>query len=270
MIWQFFFLYLPLTILLAYSFLTYVKVGRYFAFSFVYYLGVFNFLYFRVILNSFVLASITSIICLFVAYPVAYFLAMKVKRFKTFFLFSLILPSWTSFIVQVYAWFFLLQKKSFLSWLLFKFGIISEASHLLNNYFAILVGTVYCFLPFMILPIYAVLERMDKELLEASADLGANWLQTFRRVIFPLSSKGVMAGVLLVFIPTFGEFAVPDLLGGGKEIFWGSMIVEKFLMSRNWQSGAALTVEGILFLIVFFTLCFAIYKFFNKYVMNKF
>ncbi|MFC1894478.1 ABC transporter permease [Candidatus Dependentiae bacterium] len=247
-LWQMFFVFLPLTVLFFYSLWLPSKVTKVLKFSFIFYYQVLNSLYFRIILNSFVLAGLTAVICLFISYPVAYFFAMKIKKMKTFFLFSLILPSWTSFIVQIYAWFFLLQKDSFICKILSKLGIISKNSHLLNNYFAVIIGMVYCFLPFMILPIYTVLEKMDKKLLEASADLGANQFQTFRRVILPISFPGIVAGFLLVFIPAFGEFAVPDLLGGGKIVLWGSMIVEKFLFTKNWQSGAALTAIGIMVL----------------------
>lgn len=261
LIWQFLFIYIPLAVLLLNSFLDF---NSNLLFSFSVYKPILNSLYFRVILNSFILALITSIVCLIIAYPVAYFISMKVRKYKSLFLFSLILPSWTSFIVQVYAWFFLLKKGGTLSVLLQKIGLLSGSGHLLNNYFAIQLGMAYCFLPFMILPIYTVLEKMDNSLIEASSDLGANKFQTFKRVIFPVSMPGVIAGFLLVFVPAFGEFAVPDLLGGGKKIYWGSVIVDKFLVSRDWKSGAALTIIGILILILIVLVSSLLFKFFNK------
>jgi len=226
-------------------------------------------LYFNVILRSLVLAAVTSVLCLCIAYPIAYFFSVKVKRFKTVLLFSLILPSWTSFIVQVYSWFFLLQKKGFLHIALEYLGIIGPRTHLLNNYFSIVVGMVYCFLPFIILPIYAVLERMDKDLLEASADLGANHLDTFRRIVLPISYPGIIAGFLLVFICAFGEFAVPDLLGGSKTMFVGSVIVDKFLYFRDWQAGAALTALGIGVLLSLFSFVYIVNKIFVRMVIRK-
>ena len=264
LIWQFLFLYLPLFSLIAYSFTQRVSIERFFKFTLQHYFKIFNSLYFKIIFNSFLLATTTAVICLVIAYPVAYFFSMRVKRFKTLLLFSLILPSWTSFIVQVYAWFFLLQKRGIISFLLGKLGLVAPGSHLLNNSFSVLVGMTYCFLPFMILPIYAVLERIDKRLLEASADLGANWFHTCKRIIFPLSFPGVAAGFMLVFIPAFGEFAVPDLLGGGKNVYWGTIIVEKFLLTRDWQAGSALTVMGIALLLIFFSLNYFIYRFLSK------
>ncbi|MBD3232067.1 ABC transporter permease subunit [Candidatus Dependentiae bacterium] len=269
LIWQLFFVYLPLIVLLFYSFWNREQVSKFFKFSFVYYSEILNFLYVKVIINSVILAFITAIISLIIAYPVAYFFAIKVKRFKTFLLFSLILPSWTSFIVQIYAWFFLLQKDSLFSIIMYKLGFISKSSHLLNDYGAILVGMVYCFLPFMILPIYTVLEKMDKKLLEVSADLGANQIQTFKKIILPLSFPGIVAGFLLVFIPSFGEFAVPDLLGGGKTVLWGSLIVEKFLVTKDWHSGATLTIMGILLLSLTLMFGYIINYFFKKIVRTK-
>lgn len=248
LLWQFVFLYIPFGILALHSVFEYSDVfGRY-TLTFAYYLQIFNSLYFWIIVRSFFLASLTALICFVIAYPVAYYLALKVpQRFKIYLLFLLILPSWTSLIVQVYAWFFLLEKNGFISRTLQALGIISPTFHLLNNYFSIILGMVSCYLPFMILPVYALLEKMNKSYLEASADLGANRFETFRRIVFPLSLPGVYAGVLLVFIPSFGEYAIPTLLGGSKYVFWGSVIVDKFLRSRDWRVGAALVIIGILF-----------------------
>ena len=246
-LWQFVFLYMPFAVLALYSVIDFNEVtGRYFLTAF-YYREIFTSLYIQIIFRSFLLAAITAAVCFLIAYPVAYFLALKgSKRFKTFLLFSLIFPSWTSLIVQVYAWFFLLEKNGFISWFLQWTHIISPSFHLLNNYFTIVLGMVSCFLPFMILPIYAVLEKMDKRFLEASADLGADRFETFRRVVFHMSLPGVYAGIMLVFIPSFGEFAIPTLLGGSKYVFWGSVVVDKFLRSRSWRLGAALAIIGIM------------------------
>ncbi len=247
LLWQFLFVYVPFILLVLHSLFDYSELVGYF-FTPVYYLEIINSLYIKIILRSFMLAGLTALCCLIIAYPVAYYFTMRgSKKYKTLLLFSIILPSWTSLIVQVYAWFFLLEKNGFISRFLQAVGIISPSFHLLNNYFTILLGMVSCYLPFMILPIYAVLEKMDKRLLEASADLGADRTETFKRVVFPLSLPGVYAGWFLVFIPSFGEFAIPTLLGGSKYIFWGSVIVDKFLRSRDWRVGAALTIIGVMF-----------------------
>lgn len=247
LLWQSIFLYVPFTLLAFYSVVDYFPATDSYAMTLSYYSQIFNSLYIKIVFRSFFLGLLTAFICFVIAYPVAYFLATKgSKKYKTLLLFSLILPSWTSLIVQVYAWFFLLEKNGFISRFLQFIGLISPSFHLLNNYFSIILGMVSCYLPFMILPIYAVLEKMDKEYLEASADLGADRFQTFKRVVFPLSLPGVYAGVLLVFIPSFGEFAIPTLLGGSKYVFWGSVIVDKFLRSRDWRVGAALTIVGVM------------------------
>lgn len=245
LVWQFFFLFLPVFVLFLYSFFE-LTSGWLGSFTLDYYRQIFHSRALWAILNSTVLACITSAICFILAYPLAYFLAIKVaKRLRMFFLFLLILPSWTSIVVQVYAWFFLLDKNGYLTQFLYRAGFISDSFHFLNNYGTILIGMVSAYLPFMVFPIYAVLERMDKRFIEASADLGANDRETFMRVIFPLSLPGVYAGFLLVFIPSFGEFAIPSLLGGSKYAFWGSVIVDKFLRSRDWRSGAALAILGV-------------------------
>ncbi|KKQ48591.1 MAG: ABC-type spermidine/putrescine transport system, permease component I [candidate division TM6 bacterium GW2011_GWF2_38_10] len=246
LVWQVFFLFLPVCVLLLYSFFELIPGHWLGSFTLDYYRQIVHSRALWAILNSSILALITSTICFVLAYPLAYFLAIKVaKKLRMFFLFLLILPSWTSIVVQVYAWFFLLDKKGYLTQFLYNAGFISDNFHFLNSYGTILIGMVSAYLPFMVFPIYAVLERMDKRFLEASADLGANGRETFRRVVFPLSLPGVYAGFLLVFIPSFGEFAIPSLLGGSKYAFWGSVIVDRFLRSRDWRSGAALAILGV-------------------------
>jgi len=254
-LWQLFFLYIPVLVLVLYSFFDYPF------FTLAAYRPLFSAIYLTIIFHSFMVALFVASVSLFIAYPVAYFFVMKVpERFKTLLLFSIILPSWTSLIIQIYAWFFLLDKNSFLSLLFYKLGILSSSTTLLNSYLSILIVMTGVYLPFMILPIYTVLDKMDKRLLEASADLGANRFQTFRRVIFPMSLPGVYAGFLLVFLPAFGEFAIPTLLGGSKTIFWGNLIVDKFLVSRDWRSGAALTVIGISFVALVISCFYTITK----------
>ncbi|MFA6263743.1 MAG: ABC transporter permease [Candidatus Babeliales bacterium] len=270
-LWQIVFLYAPFAILALHSILDYDSARGVYSFTLAYYHQIFNSLYIQIILRSFFLATLTALSCFVIAYPVAYYLALKVpKKFKTILLFSLILPSWTSLIVQVYAWFFILEKNSLISRLLQSLGVISPSFHLLNNYFSILLGMVSCYLPFMILPIYAVLEKMNPCYLEVSADLGADRFETFKRVIFPLSMPGVYAGVLLVFIPAFGEYAIPILLGGSKYVFWGSVIVDKFLRSRDWRVGAALVIIGVMLPALVIALSTFVSKCIRAYKERKF
>ncbi len=269
-LWQCVFLYVPFVLLAAYSVIDCNETTGTYFFSFAYYREIFTSLYIQIIFRSFLLAAITAAICFAIAYPVAYFLALKVpKRFKTLLLFTLIFPSWTSLIVQVYAWFFLLEKNGIISSTLRFLHVISPSQHLLNNYFTIVLGMVSCYLPFMILPIYAVLEKMDSYYLESSADLGANRVETFRRVIFPMSLPGVYAGIMLVFIPSFGEFAIPTLLGGSKYVFWGSVIVDKFLRSRDWRLGAALAIVGIMLPVILMGLVYVARKAHSYWVMRR-
>lgn len=247
------FLFLPLLGILIASFSSYAQTGDFLTgWTLKFYTDLITPTYFFVILNSFLLSFVTTTICLLVAYPVAYFLAMRAsQKARATLIFLLILPSWTNFILQAYSWFFVLSKNSFLSKLLFNTGLFSTPPHMLNNFFSTVVGMVYCFLPFMVLPIFAVIEKMDKRLLEASADLGAGKFETFRKVILPLSMSGIYAGCLLVFVPSFGEFAIPTILGGGKKVYWGNVIVEKLLVSKDWSSGFAFAVIGVIALILF-------------------
>ena len=186
----------------------------------------FNGIYFFIMVKSLILACVNGIICFLVGYPLAYFLAFKAGRLKTFFLFLLILPFWTNFLLHVYAWFFVLDHEGIINYLLTTFGIIREPLYLLNSILGIIVLMVYCYLPFMVLPIYTALERFDKTLLEASRDLGASRFETWYHIVLPLSLNGVFSGFLLVFVPSFGEFAIPGLMGGEKYLFVGPVIAQ--------------------------------------------
>ena len=149
------------------------------------------------------------ILCFLIAYPLAYFIAFRGKKYKNGLLFLLLIPFWTNFLLHVYAWFYVLEKHGFFNNILLQAGVISEPLLLLNSPFAIMIMMVYYYLPFMVLPIYSSLERFNSSLIEASFDLGATWFQTFRRIILPLTMRGIRAGFFLVYIPSFGEFAIP-------------------------------------------------------------
>jgi ABC-type spermidine/putrescine transport system permease subunit I len=236
-LWQMYFLLIPLLFIARYSVVT--SSGEW---TIQNYAELFQSSYLHIILNSCLFACITAALCLLIAYPVAYYLAMRAGRWKTVLLVFLILPSWTSFIIQIYSWFYLLQKKGLFSNFLYAMGWTSEPLSFLNNYSASVLGMVYCYLPFMILPLYTVLEKMDKRLLEAAADLGANRWKAFTSVVFPLSQSGIQVGLALVMVPAFGEFAIPDLMGGSKNVSVGRVIAEKFLFFRDWHSGASVVM----------------------------
>ncbi|MBT4594844.1 ABC transporter permease [bacterium] len=261
-IWQVLFLYMPLLVILGYSFISHESLAsNAITFTLAYFSLVLNFYYMKAILATVLLALSTTVVCLLVAYPIAYFIAFKAKRMQGLWLFFLILPSMSNLIIQVYAWFFILQRHGAISTIAYKVGITSSYIHLLNNEFAIITGMVYCFLPFMIFPIFSSLSQMDPKMLEASADLGANRLQTFFHVVLPLSLRGVATGCMLVFVPAFGEYVIIEMLGGSKNAFWGSIIVNKFLTNYNLHTGAALVLVGMTVLISFLALAFGIYKF---------
>jgi spermidine/putrescine transport system permease protein len=246
---QGYFLLIPLVFIVVISVTSDASSGQW-LFTLSQYRDLCSSMHMKVIFNSAVLSCIAGGLSLLIGYPVAYYLAMRAGRMKHALLVFLILPSWTSFIIQVYSWFYLLQKHGLFSSFFYSIGLTSEPLSLLNNYGATVLGMVYCYLPFMVLPLYTVLEKMDKRLLEASADLGANAWQTFTRIVLPLSHSGIRVGLALVMVPAFGEFAIPDLMGGVKDLYVGHMIMEKFLVFRDWHSGAAVVMLSFMIPIV--------------------
>ena len=250
MIWQVLFFYLPLAILAVSSVLKFSEMEIFEGFTFEKIAFFLRPLYLKVILSSFLLALGNAILCLLIAYPLAYFLAFTGKRYKNFFLFLLIVPFWTNFLLHVYAWYFVLEKEGFLNNLLRGIGILDQPLLLLNTPFAIMIMMVYYYLPFMVMPLYSSLEKMDLRLIEASLDLGATWGQTLRRVLLPLTKRGLLAGFFLVYIPSFGEFAIPELMGGDKLMFVGTVISNYILGDETGSLGAAFTLVASLILLV--------------------
>lgn len=249
MIWQVLFFYLPLALLTISSFLKFSPQGILEGLTFDKIFFFLNPLYLKVISSSFLLALGNTILCFFVAYPLAYFLAFTKKRYRTLFLFLLIVPFWTNFLLHIYAWFFVLERGGLINNLLMQLHLIFEPLQLLNTPFSIMIMMVYYYLPFMVMPLYSSLERIDFRLIEASFDLGATWGQTLRRVILPLSMRGLKAGFFLVYIPSFGEFAIPELMGGDKWMFVGTVISHYILGDETGSLGAAFTLVAALFLL---------------------
>lgn len=198
-------------------------------------------LYLGILARSFLVALVSTAICLLLGFPLALFIARAGRR-KHLYLYLVILPFWTSFLVRTYAWMFLLRDTGLINSALMALGLISEPLPLLYNYWAVILGLVYGYLPFMVLPLYATLENMDRGLIEAAADLGARPWQTLRRVVIPLAMPGIRAGSILVFIPCLGAYLTPDLLGGGKTILIGTLIQNQFTGARDWPFGAALSL----------------------------
>ena len=203
-----------------------------------------DFLYIELFLKSFAYAAITTLLCLVIAYPLAMLIARSPKKHRDLLVLLVILPFWSNFLIRVYAWMIILGPQSVfvtaLNNILGLFGF--EPVSLLYTSFAVIVGLVYVHLPFMVLPLYANLEKHDPALLDAAQDLGANAWRRFWRVTFPLSLPGVYAGAALVFIPALGIFAIPDILGGTEGIMIGNVIKQQFLDTRDWPFGSVLSM----------------------------
>ena len=215
------------------------------------YLFLFQDRYYAIIyLSSIKLAAISTLLCLLLGYPMAYFIARQPPRWRNLLLLGVILPFWISFLLRVYAWIGLLNThgviNNFLQWL----GLIDQPLALIYNDFAVYLGIVYSYLPFMILPLYANLEKQDPDLQDAAADLGARRWQVFLDVTLPLSLPGVVAGSLLVFIPAIGEFIIPALLGGSDTLMIGRALWDEFFINRDWPVASAVSVILLLILVV--------------------
>ncbi|MGE5547022.1 MAG: ABC transporter permease subunit [Solirubrobacterales bacterium] len=207
-------------------------------------------LYIDAYLQSLTIAGISTLLCLLVGYPMALAIARARSDRRAPLLMLVVLPFWTSFLIRVYAWIGILKDEGLLNHLLMSLGLISEPLVILNTNLAVYIGIVYSYLPFMVLPLYATLEKLDPSLLEAAADLGAKPWRTFLSVTLPLSMPGVIAGSLLVFIPAVGEYVIPDLLGGSDVNMLGKALWDVFALTRDWPSAAALAVAMLAALVL--------------------
>jgi spermidine/putrescine transport system permease protein len=250
LIWQFIFFYLPLILMVMTSLFELSETGSFQKLTFENFRPLFSRAHLNIIFNSLFVAFITACLCLLIAFPLAHFIAFRGKRYKTLLLFFLIVPFWTNFLLHVYAWFFVLERQGFLNNLLRSLNIIDTPVHFLNSTFSVILMMVYCYLPFMVLPIFSSLERFDRYLLEVSHDLGASWSQTFSKVMLPLTLPAVRAGVFLVFIPAFGEFIIPELIGGDRQYLVGNVISQYILGDETEGLGAAFMILSCLSLLV--------------------
>lgn len=198
-----------------------------------------EFTYLLIIMKSVVLAAFTALIALFVGYPAAYYIARRGDRQKYFLLFLVTLPFFANALVRMYAWILILRKDGILNNALMGLGIISEPLQMIYTPAAVAVAMVYQYLPFMVLPLFASIEKLDGALIEASFDLGARRFTTFRRVVLPVTMPGVVAGLVLVFVPALGNFVAPTLIGGGKDLYLATLLSQSFLTARNWPFGSA-------------------------------
>jgi spermidine/putrescine transport system permease protein len=249
-LWVAAFVVAPALLMLVYSFCRRGTLGGVvFSFTLDNYAAVLDPTYLRIITRSLVFAALTTAICLAVGYPVAYYIGRAADWRRNALLMLVMIPFWTSFLIRTYAWVTILKSEGLLNSLLVHYRLVAEPLELLYTRGAVLVGLVYTFLPFMILPIYASVEKLDPALIEAAFDLGAGPLRAFARVIVPLTAPGISAGTLLVFVPALGIFAVNDILGGGRVDMIGNIIENQFKgTARNWPFGAAL---GIALMVAF-------------------
>jgi spermidine/putrescine transport system permease protein len=196
-------------------------------------------IYVKIFLRSVWMATANTFLCLLFGYPFAYFIARRPKRWRNVLLLLVMIPFWTNFLVRTYAWMVILRDKGLINSPLMQTGIITKPLPLLFNQNAVILGLFYGYLPFMILPLYASIEKLDFSLVEAAQDLGANSLIAFRRIVLPLTMPGIVAGAIITFIPSIGAYVTPDLLGGAKAMMIGNLLQQQFLEVRDWPFGSA-------------------------------
>jgi len=248
-LWLLAFVVIPTLILFVYSFCQRGTFGEVvYAFTWENYVRAFDARYLKILLMSIWYAALTTAFCIVIGYPVAWFIARADVRLRSKLLLLIMLPFWISFLLRTYAWISLLKSEGIVSAFLQSVRLITEPLSILYTPTAVIIGLVYAYLPFMILPIYSSAEKLDESVIEASQDLGAGAIRTFFRVILPLTWPGVSAGVLLTFVPAIGMFAITDLMGGARVPMVGNVIQAQFGAARNWPFGAAL---GICFLLIF-------------------
>ncbi|WP_373820079.1 spermidine/putrescine ABC transporter permease PotB [Glaesserella sp.] len=263
--WLIFFVLIPNLLVLGTSFLTKDSSNLIeLTFSFDSYSRLIDPLYSQVLWNSLYMAGIATVICLIVGYPFAFMIAKLPEKYRPFLLFLVVLPFWTNSLIRIYGMKIFLGVKGVLNSSLLYLGIIDEPIRILNTEIAVIIGLVYILLPFMILPLYSSIEKIDGRLLEAAKDLGANAFQRFVKIIIPLTMPGIVAGCLLVLLPAMGMFYVADLLGGAKVLLVGNIIKSEFLVTRNWPFGSAISIA----LTILMALMIYVYYRANK-LMNK-
>jgi len=246
------FMILPLILVVVLSFLARGNYGNIvYKFNITNYTRLFDTLYLKILGYSLQVGLETTIISLLVGYPLAYYIARSPARQRSLLLFLILLPFWTNFIIRIYAWIMILRGEGFLNTFLQWLGVIQEPLNILYTPTAVLIGMVYEFLPFMVLPLYTSLEKIAQAQLEAAADLGAPPWKTFLRVTLPLSVPGMIAGTILVLIPAMGMFVVPDLMGGAKTMLIGNVVRNQFLTARDWPFGAAVSMVLMLLTMAF-------------------
>jgi spermidine/putrescine transport system permease protein len=247
LLWTALFCLLPILVVLAVSFATRGTYGGVlWEFSLENYRDLLHPLYGRILGQSVLLAAMTTGLCLVMGFPLAYYIARLPPRRQALWLVLIMVPFWTNFVVRTYAWIFILRTEGLLNTLLLQLHLIQAPLDLLYSNEAVLLGLVYGYLPFMVLPLYAAIERIDPALIEAAWDLYADRWSLFRLVLVPLTKPGIIAGCVLVFIPSLGAFLTPDLLGGARSMMVGNLIQHEYLVARDWPLGSALSLVMML------------------------
>lgn len=245
-VWSAIFIVIPLLLIVFFSFTS--KVDGRFVFSFENFQRLFEPIYFTVFIRSIWLAILSTVLCLILGYPIAYMISkLPIKR-RNMLILLFILPMWMNFLLRTYAWMAILGRDGLINTLLGYIGI--GPIKMLYTDGAILLGMVYNFLPFMVIPIYTVLIKIDKNLVNAAYDLGANKAQAFRKVILPLSIPGIISGITMVFMPAVSNFVIPNLLGGGKYMLVGNLIEQQFTTIGNWNFGSALSIFMMILILI--------------------
>ena len=252
-VWSALFIILPIILLAFMSFMTKGSLGRVvYKFTFENYAEMFKPVYFTVIKQSLVIALWTTLLTVLLGYPLAAFIANVKKKTSGILTVLMMLPLWVSGLVILYSFVIMLNKTGVINQFLLNLHLIKKPLNLLYNNFAVIVGMIYMFLPFAVLPMFSSIEKLDKGLIEASKDLGAGPVKTFMKVTLPLTSPGIFAAVILTFIPCIGYYMVTDMLGGGTNMMVGNLIYRQFTISRNWPFGAALAM--VLAIVIFLML----------------
>lgn len=248
--WLVLFFFIPLCVVLVISFASRGTYGGIeWTFNLDNYTRLGDPLYWRIYWRSAWLAGLTTLLCLILGFPLAAFMIRVSPRWQALLLMLVMIPFWTNFLVRMYAWIFILRTEGLLNTVLIQAGILKQPLEILYSETAVIIGLVYGYLPFMVLPLYIALERLDRSVLEAAQDLYAGSAAVFRHVTLPLTKPGIIAGSVLVFIPSFGAFITPDLLGGSRTMMIGNLVQHEFLVVRDWPFGAAVSF-GVMGLIL--------------------
>jgi spermidine/putrescine transport system permease protein len=250
LVWISLFLLIPCLIVFTYSFFERgVYGGIEYNFNLENYTRSFKWTYFKILLTSSQIAFIAASVSVLIGFPAAYFITKFDSKIQIFLLFFIMLPFWSNYLIRTYSWMVLLNNQGLINNALIQIGIIEEPIRMLYTKFSVIVGLVYNYLPFVILSIYASLSTMNKEIIEASEDLGGNFFNTLFRIIVPMCLSGIVAGFIFVFVLSIGNFITPDLLGGGRFLMIGNLIYDQFLSARDWPFGSSLSLILVIIML---------------------